>query len=235
MTEKWVKPWAGGILLSSMKSSWGLLISAVLQGLIVKPELFNISISDWGDGAHWTQQVCRCCRTGRRGWSWSTHGSATVLSILRFFIAFGEAEKWESHEIQQMEMLSPDRRKRQTDSSQWCPGKGQEEMGMNWNTGGFIITLYCEGDWILQGVVESPSLEMLKLSRTWPWGTCPTWPCFEQRVGLNNLQGSLPTPAILWLLWASKDLFPKDPACLGLFPVLLVIHKHSLRSSLLWL
>lgn len=53
-TGKWVNPWAPGILVSSRKCNWGLLIRAVLQGLIVKPELFNISIGDWGDGADWT-------------------------------------------------------------------------------------------------------------------------------------------------------------------------------------
>jgi len=85
-------------------------------------------------------------------------------------------------------------------------------------------------------VVESPSLDTVKTQRG------PEQPALVDLAlsggwegELNSLRRSLPTSTILWFLWAFKDQFPKDPACLGLLRMLLVVHKHSLRSGLLWL
>jgi len=52
---------------------------------------------------------------------------------------------------------------------------------------------------LFQGeAVKSACLEISKTQLDTALGTCSSWSCFEQRVGLDNLQRSCPTSTTLW-------------------------------------
>jgi len=93
------------------------------------------------------------------------------------------------------------------DSFQWCPATGQGAMGTNWGTGSSVWTWgRTSSHWGWQSTgTGCPgrlwSLLLWRYSRpSWTRSCepCCRWPCFGRRVGLDDPQRSLPTPAILW-------------------------------------
>lgn len=151
--------------------------SAALQGLIVKAELFNISISDWGDGADWT--LSSFAGVPKLGGGADPHMALPPFRGTALLLEKQKNGNLVEFSRGKCQVIIGEEN---TDSSQWCPVKEQEEMGMDWNTGCSIKAFYFEGDWMLQAAPETcgVSIPGVKLSWTWPWGTCPTWPCFEQ-------------------------------------------------------
>lgn len=214
-----------------MKSSWELLINGVLQGLIVEPRLFNISSSDGGDGAEWILSRFAGVAKLRGG-----ADAQMALPPFRGTSSFLEKQKNENF-VEfikgKCQVLTGEQKKALTllSGAHW---KGKRKWAWN-ETREIPLNLFTVR---VPGCCRLPR-ELWSLH---PWrqtgsaGHGPEEPALadlasSRGLGLNHLQSSLPTSPILWLLWASKDWFPKVPACLGPFPVLLVIHKHSLRCS----
>lgn len=77
--------------------------------------------------------------------------------------------------------------------------KGQEVVGSNWNTIQYCKTLHYYGIVLYCLNAAMHSAEMLGTLHLWiyskPWVTNCIQSCFDQRLGLHNLQKALPTSA----------------------------------------
>ena len=100
-------------------------------------------------------------------------------------------------------------------SFQWCPVTGQGAMGTNWSTASSSWTWGKTSSlwgWRRPGTGCPGRLRSLLLWRysrpTWTRSSaaCCRWPCFGRRVGLDDPQRSLPTPAILWFCDSVKSV-----------------------------
>ena len=101
------------------------------------------------------------------------------------------------------------------DSFQWCPATGQGAMGTNRSIGSSTWTWGRSSSlwgWQSPGTGCPGSLWSLLLCRysrpawTRSCAACRRWPCFGRGGGLDDPQGALPTPNILWfcdsvILW----------------------------------
>lgn len=61
---------------------------------------------------------------------------------------------------------------------------------------------------VIGEAVESPSLEMVKTWLHTELAPCSSSSCFQQKGGCDDFQGSLPTSAILWFVFASTPRLP---------------------------
>ena len=106
-----------------------------------------------------------------------------------------------------LNILRVDVRKMGPDSFQWCPVTGQGAMGTNWSIGSSVWTWgrtsFLWG-WRSTGIGCPGRLWSLLLWRysrpawTRSCAACCRRSCFSRGIGLDDPQGSLQTPTILW-------------------------------------